>query len=877
MLREWLSHCRFVLRRKNRTDVDEELRFHLDNLIAQKIAVGLSPEEARRQARIEFGGIDALNEQCDEQRPSHVFETLFHDFRFALRGYLRNPVFAVSVLLTFMLGIGATTAVFSVVDKILFRPLPYADADRLVSLGMSAPILPQEFLLGATYYDWREHQSVFESFSSEIGANPCDLTEQRPARLDCAWVESGLLPTLGVTPVAGRNFTPEEDRPKAPPVALISYRLWKERFNRDPGAIDKLLSLDGRDVRIVGVLPANFEMPTLEPADVLVPQALDETEQRHLDPGHVFYAFARLKPGVTLEQAHRELEPVFEQSLNQAPAQFRKEIHLQVRSLRDRQMHDVHAIAWVLFAVVLTVLLIACANVAGLLMARAALREREFAVRAALGASRVRLVQQALVEAVTLAVIAAFLGLALAFALLRAFTAIAPQGMPFLASTQLDLRIFAFALVVATLCGAACGLVAAFHRPRAEALAGRNSMAAPHARIRQLLVIAQIAASMVLLTGGALLYRSFRNLEQQRLGISTERLVSASVTIGQKNYSTQQQQMEFFQQLQRRIQYGPGIQMFAMSDSLPPGGWHHEHIRASILVNGVRFTDGTGGLVAWRWATPDYFRLLQIPLLQGTGFTPEQQDSNDHFIVLSRLIANELFPSSNPIGAHLQVAGGGPTDPQYTVVGVVADAKNGGLAGGDEPEYYRLRRNRPEDWNATSILIVKTTLPPATIAGWVRSQVSQLDPTVPVEVETLSQRVRKMADQPLFETFLVGLFAATGLIMAMVGLYGVMAFLVARRTQEIGLRMALGADRFDILRLVLSSGLRLVLTGIFMGLAAALSTSRVLAHVLFNVGPHDPITFSATTLLLLSVATAATLIPAAASSRMDPMNALRQE
>ena len=877
MLTEWLSRLRFFLARKNRAEVDEELQYHLDELIASKVTAGVSPDEARRQARIEFGGLDATLEQCDEQRPSHVLETIAQDVRYALRGFKRNPAFAVSVVLTFMLGIGATTAVFSVVDKILFRPLPYADPGQLVSVGITAPILPQEFLLGGTYYDWRDQQKPFAAFSSETGVAPCDLTEQNPARLDCASVEAGFLPLLGVQPVLGRNFTPEEDRPKLPRVALISYRLWKQRFHGDRSALDKLISLDGQDVRVIGVLPSDFEMPTLEPADVLVPQAIDETEQRHATPGRVFYVFARLKPGTTIAQAKQQLEPAFQISLAQAPPQFRKEIHLQIRSLRDRQMHDVHSIAWILFGVVLTVLLISCANVTGLLIARSATREREFAVRAALGASRSRLVQQSLIESLTLATIAALLGFGLAYFLLRAFVAVAPEGMPFLATTHLDLRILSFAIIVALLCGTACGLVAALHKPRAEALAGRTSMAVPHARLRQALVIAQIAASMVLLAAGALLFRSFRNLEQQRLGMTTENIVSATVSLGQKNHPNPEDQMAFFQQLAAQLKNGPGINALAMSDSLPPGGWHHEHIRAAILINGVRFTEGTGGLIAWRWVTPDYFRMLQIPLLEGGGFTAEQQDSNDHFIVLSRALANRFFPSQSPIGQHLQVAGGGPKDPQYTVVGVVGDVKNGGLTGADEPEYYRLRRNRPEDWNTTSVMILRSSFPAPAVSDWVRVQVAALDPTVPVEVETMAQRVRKLADQPLFETMLVGLFASTGLAMAMIGLYGVLAFMAARRTQEIGLRMAMGATRNDVLRLIVKSGLRLIVPGICLGLLAALVASRVLDSILFHVGPHDPATFAVSCAALVMVALAATLVPALHSARLNPMEALREE
>src|SRR5271170_5488619 len=432
MLKTFLSRLRFLFLRRSQGEVDEELRFHMEQQIEANIAAGMPPHEARRQAAIAFGGVERAREECREQRPGYWLETLAQDVRYAFRGFPRSPTFTITIVVTLMLGIGATTAVFSVVDRILFRSLPYGHAERLVSVGLTAPIMQQEFMLGGSYYDWRDHQTPFEAFTSDTGVNQCDLTEEKPARLSCASVEASFLPTLGVSPVLGRNFTPEEDRPNAPKVALISYQLWQRRFGRDPGVLNKLVSLDGRPVRVIGVLPKEFETPTLEAADVLVPQALDEAEQRKADPGRVMYAFARLKPGVSIEQAKAELRPVFDYSLRLAPPQFRSEVHIQVRSLRDRQMHDVRLAAWVLFGVVMAVLLIACANVTSLLMARGAGRERELAVRSALGADRARIIRQALTESLVLSVAGAVAGCVFAELMLRIFIAVAPEGIQFL-------------------------------------------------------------------------------------------------------------------------------------------------------------------------------------------------------------------------------------------------------------------------------------------------------------------------------------------------------------------------------------------------------------------------------------------------------------
>jgi putative ABC transport system permease protein len=882
MLHELLTRIRFLLRRKPRLEVDEELRFHLEHQIEANITAGMSPEEARRQATIAFGSIERAREECREERPGYWAETFLQDVRYALRGFRRNPTLTLTIVLTLMLGIGATTAVFSVVDRILFRSLPYGHADRLVSVGLIAPIYPLEFMLGGSYYEWQDHQKPFEALTSETGVNPCDLSEEKPARLNCASVEANFLPSLGLAPALGRNFTPEEDRPNAPRVALISYPLWQTHFGGDPGILNRLVNLDGKPARVIGVLPQEFEMPTLEPTDVVVPQALNEAEQRTGNHDRVMFAFARLKPGVSIEQAKKELRPVFDYSLRLAPAQFRSEVHLQVRSLRDRQMHDVRLAAWVLFGVVMAVLLIACANVTSLLMARGAARERELAVRSALGAGRARLVRQTLTESLVLSVAGAVAGCVFAELMLRIFLAVAPKGIQLLSSTPfqkttLDVRIILFTLLTSLICGAISGLAPALRRPRAEALAGRTTTNS-HAALRQAMVIVQIAASMVLLAAGALLFRSFLNLQNQRLGMRTESIVTASVSLGQNAYPTPERRMAFFQQLQKGLKYGPGVAALAISDSLPPGGNHGDEIYAGIAVYGQPAPPGgTGGMVAWRWVTPDYFKVLGIPILQGRGFTDDELSSSEHFVVLSKSLSARLFPGQNPIGQRLGLAVRATDNPPYTIAGVVDDVKNAGLTGADEPEYYRLRRDVVDDWNGEAVFIVKTNLPADTMEKWLRAKVAAIDPTVPVEIETLSEKVGKMADQPRFETLLVSFFAAAGLLLAVVGLYGVISFLVRQRTQEIGLRMALGATRADILELVIKSGLRLILTGTLVGLITALALSHFLSSLLFSVGPHDPFAFAFVTLLLVIVALVATLIPATSAVRVDPTVALRRE
>ena len=875
MTREFLTRLKFLILRRPQRELDQELRFHVEQSTERNVAAGMTPEEARRQALIEFGGVERAREQTYEQRPGWWLGTVAQDVRYALRGFRRNPVFTFAVIATLAVGIGATTAVFSVVDRILFRSLPYAHDDRLVSVGLVAPIIPQEFMLGGSYYEWRDNQKPFEAFTSETGVNACDLTERNPARLSCASVEQNFLPTLGISPFLGRNFLPEEDRPKGPKVALISYGLWLTHYGLDPAVVNRLIDIDGKQVRVIGVLPKDFEMPALEPADIVVPQALDEAEQRKADPGRVMYAFARLKPGFTIEQTQAALEPVFNYSLNLAPAQFRKEVHLRVRSIRDRQMHDVRLVAWVLLGAVLAVLLIACANVASLLMARAAQRERELAVRSVLGASRMRLVRQRLTETLLLSVAGAAAGLVLAEILLRVFIAIAPAGIPFLQKAQLDLRIVLFAIIVSGFCGALFGVLPALQRPRAAALAARFTHSGAHALARRCLVVGQIAISMILLAGAALLVRSFSSLERQDIGMKTQGVLAAHIALPSYRYTTAQQQMDFFLGAEAALRRLPGVSAVGMTNWLPPAEAREEQIFSIIAVSGRPSPEtGTGGMVSWRWVTQDYFNALEIPIIRGRNFTEQQRNSNENVMILSSLLASRLFGDEDPVGQHVKPV---PAGPWYTVVGVAANVKNGGLTGADDPEFYRLRRNITSDWHPWNIMVLKTSLPPAAVAPWVRAQIAQIDPTVPVEIESLNESVSKLADRPRFETALLGFFAFCGLLMAVIGLYGVISFVATQRTQEIGVRMALGATRLDILRLIAGEGVGLIVLGGTVGLGAALATAQLLKSLLFNVGPHDPLTYSAVTLLLALVALAATLIPARAAMKVEPVVALRYE
>lgn len=858
-------------------EFDEELECHVRLHMDEGVRAGLSEEEAHRQALIQLGGAEQARQAYRERAGLPAFEIFIHDLRYALRGLSRNPAFAITAVVTLALGMGATTAVFSVVDRILLRPLPYTHPDQLVSVGLTAPIIPQEFMLGGSYFVWRDNQKPFSAFTSETGVSACDLTENNPAHLSCASVEANFLPTLGVSPILGRDFLPEEDRPKGPKVALISDALWRGHYNRDPTVVNRLIDIDGAQVRVVGVLPPNFEMPVAEQADILIPQALDEAEQRTADPGRVMYAFGRLKSGLTIQQALDQLQPVFNYSLSLAPARFRSEVHLRIRSVRDRQMQDAKQAAWVLLGAVLSVMLIACANVSSLLLTRASARERELAVRSALGASRRRLIRQALTESLLLSMLGTALGFALAAGLLRVFIGMAPSGLPYLRNAHLDLRIVALTVIIALASPIVFGMAPALYRPRSISLAARTPSAGTSALLRKITVASQIAGSVVLLAGAALLVRSFATLEMQPLGMNSQGVVTASIALNRYRYTTPQAEMQYFLSAEAAVRKLPGVASVGLSDTLPPGGYRRDHIYSIMAVQGQPpMTGGTEGMVAFRLVTPDYFRTLDIPIVRGRAFTEQERTSSEHVMIVSRLLAARLFPGQDPIGQHVKPT---PNEPWYTVVGMAADVKNSGLAADEQPEYYQLRRDNVADWQQASsaAVVARTTLPPHAVEQWIREQIGGIDPTVPVEVATLNERVSKLADRPRFETALLSFFAVAGLLMAVIGLYGVVAYMAAQRTHEIGVRLALGADRSDILRLIFSEGLRLVALGSIAGVVAALALSGVLKSLLFHVAPHDPISYFTVVFLLVVVAFVATLLPACAAMKTDPMVALRVE
>jgi predicted permease len=811
---------------------------------------------------------------------------LIQDLRYALRQLQNSPGFAAVAVLTLALGIGAATSMFSLVDRILFRSLPYPHDRELVSVGVVAPIIDGEFLFASNYLDWRDHQTAFASFTSSTGVNDCDLTDANPVRLACAAVSSTFLPTFSIQPVVGRNFTREEDRPNAPRVALIANALWRNRFGQDPNVVGRVISVDGQPTEIIGVLPNDFEYPTLAHTDLVVPEALDESMVQRHEMGAVVRVFGRMKPGATVEQAEAELQPLFRDFVQFAPPQFRKELRLQGRSIRDLQIHDSRRAAWLLLLSALAVLAISCANAANLVLAWSAARRKELAVRAALGAARTRLFRQRLTESVVLAIIGGAAGTGLAYLIVRRLVSLAPAGIPRVSGASVDTRILLFSLLLSITSGILFGTAPALEKP-AQMLTVNTDAALRRGRLRQLLLVAQVWMTVILLASSCLFVRSLRNLQSEPLGINTQNVVTAQFTLGQQRYSTAQQRLAFFEEVERKVSQLPGMAGLALSDSLPPGVPNRTMPYFALQAEGqpaLPAGEGVGGVVGWRSVTPNYFSVLGISLLRGRSFSEQDRAPEAHAIILNEALAQKLFPNADALGKTVQFR----TDRTalsnaFTVIGITRNTQNDGLGGRIGPEYYMVRHHSDRDIvfdypDSQAIYIVVRSPIGAQAAGQeVRDAIATVDPTIPVQLSTMAQTVSKMAERPRFSAALLSFFALIGMLLTALGIYGVVSLMVNQRAQEIGIRMALGATEKDVVGMMVRQAAIWVAIGATAGVVGSLAVARSIGSLLFGIRANDPATLAAAALALVLVAMLAAWIPGRRAAKVDPMVALRYE
>src|SRR5580704_7247702 len=809
---------------------------------------------------------------------------LFHDLRYALRQLRLNPGFTAVAVLTLALGVGATTAMFSLVDRILFRSLPYPQDHELVSVGVIAPIIDGEFLFAANYLGWRDHLTPFADFTSSTGVSDCDLTDEAPVRVACASVASTFLPTFGIQPLLGRNFTREEDQPNAPPVALLTYGLWQSRFGGDRNVVDRTISLDGKAARILGVLPRDFEFPTLARTSILMPEALDESIVQRNQLGTVVRVFGRMKPGISVDRAKAELEPLFRGFVESAPPPFRKVLRLEVRSIRDLQVHDSRRAAWLLLASALAVLLIACANAMNIYLARSVARRHELAIRSALGAGRVRLFRQRFTESVLLALMAGAAGTGLAWFIVRVFVVLAPAGIPRLSDAALDGRVLLFALIVSLASGIVFGTVPALEKPTREMLVVTATAGVERARLRQLLLAAQVWLAVVLLSSALLFVRSLRNLETEPLGMNTENIVTAQITLGQQKYSGARERLAFFEELEGKLIELPGTSSVALSDSLPPSATARTVPLVALQAEErppLGPGQGIGGVVGWRAVTPDYFSVLGIPLLRGHSFEDADRKPGSYAVILNEALAQRLFPGEDPLGRIIRFPQGeGRAGVAHTVIGVAGNTQNQGLGGRVGPEYYMVRRHGEDDAifqypdSQHISIVLRTAIGAQAEAEQLRNTVKTLDPTLPVDVDTLGQSVAKLAQRPRFSAALLSLFAIVGLLVTALGIYGVVSLLVSQRTQEIGIRMALGATPISVIRMMVWQASLWIGFGAAAGIIGSLAAARWIGSLLFDIPANDPATLAEAAALLLVVALLGAWVPARRAAKIDPMVAL---
>ena len=812
---------------------------------------------------------------------------ILQDLRHALRRLRIEPGFAVVVVLTLALGIGATTAMFTLVDGALFRSLPYSHADELVSIGILAPIIDGEFLFAGNFLSWRHDQKPFSGFTSSTGVSNCDLTEDRPLRLACGNVDANFLPTFEIQPILGRNFAPEEDRPGISRVALLTYGLWQSRFAGDRGVVGRTISLDGTPTRVLGILPPTFEFPTLAQVNVLVPEALDESIVQRNQLGPVVRVYGRIKPELRLASATAQLQPLFRSFVDSAPPPFRKVLRLQVRPIRDLQIHDSRSAAWLLLISALAVLLIASANAAGLILAHSSARRRELAVRAAVGASRLRLFRQRLAESVALALLGGIVGCGIAWVTVRGFIGLAPASIPRLTQASIDGRVLLFTALVSIGVGIIFGALPALEKPVMEMLVATTSLATRKARLRLALLIAQVGVTVVLLSGALLFLRSLRNMQSQPLGMNTQNVVTAEITLGQQRYSSAASRLAFSEQLEKKLNELPGITAAALSDSLPPTEPTRTMPFIALHAEGrpeLSPEEGIGGIVGWRSVTPEYFSALGIPLIRGRVFQEQDRRPGNGAIILNEVLVQKLFPGEEPLGKiirfHLEDQ---HFTAAFTVIGVTGNTQNQGIGGQPGPEYYMVRQHTADDVifrypdSQRISLVVRSPLDTRAVSTELSDSVASLDSTIPVQTTTLGRTVYQLAERPRFSASLLALFAVMGVLLAAAGVYGLVSLLVTQRTQEIAIHIALGADPTTLSRKIIVQACLWIALGAGTGILCSLPAERSVRALLFGIEPDDPATLGAAVLGLLIVGIVAAYIPARRAANVDPMVALRYE
>ncbi|MGH9711967.1 MAG: ADOP family duplicated permease [Candidatus Acidiferrales bacterium] len=875
-------------RKKWEHDLTEEMRFHLEQQTSANIARGMTFDEARRQALLQLGAVDGLKEECREQRRGFWLETMWTDVRYGIRMLRKDPGFTAVAVLTLALGIGANTAIFSVVNGVLLNPLPFPHAEQLVTLSESKP----NFVTGSISYlnfrDWQRNNHTFSSMAISRSISFSLTGTGEAEQLGAELLSSDYFSLLGVTPMIGRMFDPGEDEVGAAPVALISAGLWKRKFGSSPEAVGRTITLDGGSFTIVGVIPANFDLllRSFRNSEVYVP--IGQWKNNFLlnrGAGLGIHGIGRLKPGVSIEQARADMDEVT-RNLIAAYPDVNKGIGAAVFPLKQDMLGEVRPLLLLLLGAVCFVLLIACVNVANLLLARCTARAREFAIRTALGAGNGRLIRQLLTESILLGMAGGSLGLLLAVWGTRTALQHLPVTLPRAAGIGLDARVLIFTIVISVGVGIIFGFAPALKSLRPvlhDTLkeSGRGGSGTRH-RAQSVFVVVEMALTLVLLVGAGLMIRTLGRLWSQDSGFNPRNVLAFNLSPPPSLMNSNAETVRAFtRELDRRLAATPGVQAVSMTWAAVPMSGDDEHV---FWLEGQPKPASQNEM---NWAVkyvvaPDYLKVMEIPLQRGRFFTQQDNEHAPAVAVIDETLAKKYFGNGDPIGRRIHLLG---NDVPTEIVGVVGHVNQWGLASDAQnlqAQLYLPCMQMPNDYtvlisNGTSAVVRFTGTAPGILAS-IRNTSRQMNREQVVYGEqTMEKILSDSISDRKFSMILLGTFAVLGLLLSSIGIYGVISYLVGQRTHEIGIRIALGAQRIDVLRLVLGGGAQLALMGVAIGIAAALGLTRLMSNLLYGVSATDPITFAGVAVVLITVAIAACYIPARRATRVDPMTALRYE
>lgn len=864
--------------RKNWQDREmaQEFESHLQLHIDDNIRAGMNPEQARREALVKFGGMESAKESVRETSRLLWLETAARDVRYALRGLRLNPAFAMTAVLSLTLGIGASVAIYTVADNLLLRPLPYPDAKQLVMLYEKNPHrgFAHNVISPANYFDWKAQSSSFSAIGGFFDFHVILGDGKRTEEKDAQAVSGEVLPALQVKPIRGRLFTMQEDKDDAH-VAVISYRLWQEWFGGDESVIGRQVQVNSRPFTVIGVLPPDFYFNT-RTSDVWLTLGLNPADNLRKTQGRWMWAVARLKPGVSLSQARAEMTGIA-QRLEIAYPEFDKGWGIDVVPLRDSFVGQAKTSLMILLGAVTLLLCVACANVANLLLARYSARRREMAVRGALGAARGRLIRQLLTESLILGLAGGIAGVVLAYFAVSGLVALAPRDLTRSVQITFDLRIVVFAFLLSLVTSIIFGLAPAMMASDGDLNRGLHEESRTSTgggtRMRSWLVALEIACSVALMAGAGLLFRSLVGLQNVDPGLDAHNVLSFRVTLPSQRYKDPRKRIDFFQQATEKLNQLPGVRSASATSYLPLNG-----VGAGTGVKILGQPPAKLGeeyVATIRTVLPGYFRTMGIPLKRGRDFNAaDDVESTPHRFIVSEAFVRKFLPGEEPLGKQIS-AWMNKENPFGEIVGVVGDVSDKTLDSEAAPTVYYIHSHLSY---GEMVFVLRAENDALALADPARKVIQGIDPELPVsQIRTMETVVRQTFASQQFSAVLLGGFSLASLLLAAIGVYGVLAYSVTQRTREIGVRIALGAEPLTITRMVVASGARMVLIGAAAGLAVALALSGLMKSLLFGIGPRDPLTFVATPLIFVVVALVAAYVPARRAAKVSPMEALRAE